>query len=236
MISILGRLFMLAALAACSMGAVSAFAAGSRKSEQALRFARWMVWVFFVSVTCAVGVMEYALLYPDFSVSYVAEVGSHALPTWVQVVSLWSSLNGSILLWAFILAIYTLGMQLHIQRRFPAYEPWAIGVLLSVAVFFCFLVSGVADPFEPTTKEDIANLIAIWEASNPGQSGVDADGLPVDGTGPNPLLQNHVLMIIHPPMLYLGYVGMSVPFALACAGLLGDDWMRPGDASCAPGF
>ena len=49
--------------------------------------------------------------------------------------------------------------------------------------------------------------------------GAGADGLPKDGSGPNPLLQNHILMIIHPPMLYLGYVGMSVPFGIACAGL-----------------
>ena len=208
----LGRIFILVALGACTMGAVAGFTSGVRGSDEALQFARKMVWVFFLAVTGAVITMEYALLAPDFSVSYVAQVGGSDLPTWVQVVSLWSALEGSILLWAFVLGVYTLGMQLHIQKRFPEYESWALGTVLSVAVFFCFLVaSSVADPFAPTPEIKLDEMRLIW--------GEDASGMPKNGSGPNPLLQNHILMAIHPPMLYLGYVGMSIPFGLACAGL-----------------
>ena len=103
-----------------------------------------MVWVFFWPHQ-AVITMEYALLAPDFSVSYVAQVGGSDLPTWVQVVSLWSALEGSILLWAFQPGVYTLGMQLHIQKRFPEYESWALGTVLSVAVFFVSAASSVAE-------------------------------------------------------------------------------------------
>ena len=206
MIPLFGRTAVLVGLAACAIGAVTGIFAGARRSEEAWRWTRWMAYVFGVSASVAVGLMEYALLTHDFSVSYVAEVGSRSTPVWVTIVSLWSSLSGSILLWSFILAMYTAAFAWWTRKRHADYTPWALGITLAVGVFFCFLVAGVANPFE---------------ASSP---------VPTDGPGPNPLLQNHVLMIIHPPMLYLGYVGMSVPFGMAVAALLAGrldaDWTR----------
>ena len=206
MISLLGRVVLLFALAACTAGFVTGLVAGWRKSEEAWRWTRLLAYLFGASMTAAVALMEYALLTHDFSVAYVAQVGSLSSPTWVTIVSLWSSLEGSILLWGFILAVYTTAFAWRTRDRFAEHTPWALGLLLGVGVFFSFLVASVAHPF---------TLV---------------DPAPTDGPGPNPLLQNHVLMVIHPPSLYLGYVGMSVPFAMACgaliAGKLDAAWMR----------
>jgi len=129
-------------------------------------------------------------------VSYVAEVGSTKTPLWVTIVSLWSSLEGSILLWGFVLTGYIAAFAWMTKDKHKEHAPWALGISLVIGIFFSFLVSGIANPFEPM------------------------ETVPTEGPGPNPLLQNHILMIIHPPALYLGYVGMAVPFGMGCASLL----------------
>ena len=96
-----------------------------------------------------------------------------------------------------------------LQRRgHEDYLAYTLATMMAVGLFFSFLIAGPANPFAPTPPP-----------------------IPADGPGPNPLLQNHVLMIIHPPMLYLGYVGMTVPFAMAVAALLrgqlGPTWLQP---------
>ena len=206
MISTLGRLALLVALGACSMGLFTGLMAGARRSEEAWRWTRILTWIYGLATAAAVVLMEVALLTHDFSVAYVAQVGSLSSPTWVTIVSLWSSLEGSILLWAAVQAAYTCAFAWRTRDRFPEYAPWALGLALGVGVFFSFLVSSIAHPFTPVSP------------------------VPTDGPGPNPLLQNHILMVIHPPSLYLGYVGMSVPFAMASAALLVGKldaaWMR----------
>lgn len=196
MIPVLGRSLVLLALAACSIGAVTGLVAGARRSDEAWQWSRWMAYGSFGAMALAIVLMEYALLTNDFSVSYVAEVGSRSTPVWVAIVSLWSSLEGSILLWAFVQAAYVAAFAKLTAGRYRDHAPWALGVAQVVSVFFTFLVAGVASPFGTM------------------------DPVPLDGPGPNPLLQNHILMVIHPPSLYLGYVGMSVPFGMGCAALL----------------
>ena len=173
-----------------------AFATGRRFTPVGARWARRLAYFFAISIGLANLLMVYALVTHDFSVSYVKQVGSLASPTWVSVVSLWSSLEGSILFWGLILGAYIAAATKTLQDRHPELLPDALGVWLACAAFFAFLLAGPAQPF--ATIE------------NP----------PADGPGPNPLLQNHVLMMIHPPFLYLGYVGMTIPFGLACAALL----------------
>ena len=121
---------------------------------------------------------------------------------------MWSALEGSILLWVVILCGYTAAVGWRFRRRTE--DPlvgWAMAVMFIVLAFFALLSFGPADPF--------------------------AAGAPVpagfDGPGPNPLLQNHVLVLFHPPILYLGYVGITVPFAFAIAALVtgrvGEGWL-----------
>lgn len=203
----LGRSLILLSLLAATAGAFLGFASGHRQSPLVLTWLRRLVAVFTGAIVAANLVMVYALVIHDFSVSYVAQVGSRALPLWVTVVSLWSSLEGSILFWGLVLGGFVFAAYRTVSARYPAYAPYAAAVWLACAAFFMFLLAGPAQPFR------------------------DVSPVPPDGPGPNPLLQNHILMAIHPPFLYLGYVGMTIPFGLACAALLkgrlGADFLRP---------
>ncbi|HEV8659475.1 MAG TPA: heme lyase CcmF/NrfE family subunit [Thermoanaerobaculia bacterium] len=202
----LGRFLILASLLVSTAGAFIGFAAGRKRTREGLAWAQRFAYAYTVLMLAATGVMEYALLTHDFSVSYVAQVGSRSTPTWVTIASLWSSLEGSILFWGLILGIYIAVATWLTRSSHQEYMPYAIGVWLSCAAFFSFLIAGPANPFVTVVPQP-------------------------DGPGPNPLLQNHVLMIIHPPFLYLGYVGMTIPFGLACAALikgrLGLSFLRP---------
>lgn len=208
MITYLGLGAVLAALMVCAVGAPVSFVAGARRSPRGLAIARRMAYAFAALMVIANLAMEYALISHDFSVSYVAQVGSLATPLHITIVSLWSSLEGSILFWGLVLGIYTAAAAFLQRRGHESYLAYSLGTLFVIGVFFSFLIAGPANPFKPTPLP-----------------------IPADGPGPNPLLQNHVLMIIHPPMLYLGYVGMSVPFAMAVAALLrgklGGTWLKP---------
>ncbi len=210
MTAALGQALVAAALLFALLGALFALAGGMVRPEHALgararRAGRRLALLFALAMLGANLLMEYALIAPDFSVHYAAQVASRASPLWISIVSLWSSLEGSILFWGLILgaAIALLaragahgdGAPSAIAGLSPTLSV-ALGVALLVAVAFCLLLVGPADPFLPVFP------------------------VPLDGPGPNPLLQNHLLMVIHPPMLYLGYVGATVPFALACAMLL----------------
>jgi len=193
--ALLGRLLILASLLVSSTGAILAFAAGAKKSLDGLKWARRFAFAFSACMALATLVMEYALLTHDFTVSYVAQVGSRSVPTWVTIVSLWSSLEGSILFWGFVLGVYIAGATWLTRNEHIEYMAYAIGTWLTCGTFFGFLIAGPASPFNTVPAVP-------------------------DGPGPNPLLQNHLLMIIHPPMLYLGYVGMTIPFGFATAALL----------------
>jgi cytochrome c-type biogenesis protein CcmF len=196
MIASLGRILILASLLASAAGALLGFAAGRSRSLDGLNWARRFAYLYAGLIIAAAFLMEYALLTNDFSVGYVAQVGSRSVPTWVTIVSLWSSLEGSILFWGFVLGAY-IGLATFFTRgKYVEYQPDAIGVWLSCAAFFSFLIAGPANPF------------------------LTVSPAPLDGPGPNALLQNHVLMAVHPPFLYLGYVGMTIPFGFACAALL----------------
>lgn len=208
MISWIGQGLVLVALLACAVGAPIGFASGRIRSTAGLKWTRRLVLVFAVSMILANLTMEYALITHDFSVSYVAKVGSLATPLYITIVSLWSSLEGSILFWGLVLGLFSAALALLQRRGHEDYLAYSLAVLMCIGVYFSFLIAGPANPFAPTPSP-----------------------IPLDGPGPNPLLQNHLLMIVHPPMLYLGYVGMSVPFAMAVAALLrgqlGPTWLRP---------
>ena len=98
-------------------------------------------------MAAANGLMVWALLARDFSVSYVAHVGSRAVPDWVAVVSLWSSLEGSILFWGLVLGAYVAAATAANRDRHPEYMPYGGGVWLACGAFFSFLLAGPAQPF-----------------------------------------------------------------------------------------
>lgn len=205
--SFLGQGLVLVGLGAAAFGAVVGIAAGQRQSLRGLRWAQVAAYVFSAAMVLANLVMIRALLAHDFSVSYVAHVGSRATPTLFTIVSLWSSLEGSILFWGAILGVYIATFTYFNRNRYREYMGYALGTILAIATFFAFLLAGPAHPFSPVFP------------------------VPSDGPGPNPLLQNHILMVVHPPTLYLGYVGMTIPFGIAVAALLrgrlSEGWLKP---------
>ncbi|MCB9682722.1 MAG: heme lyase CcmF/NrfE family subunit [Alphaproteobacteria bacterium] len=207
MIPELGTGLVLVSLLFATLGAVLGFWAGARRHLGAWAWARRAAYAFAGCMLGANLLMVYALLSHDFSVKYVAEVGSLTTPTIFTIVSLWASLNGSILFWGGILSVYVVAFLFFNGNRHREYMPWTIAMLLSNSVFFALLVSSVANPFARISPA------------------------PMDGPGPNPLLQNHWLMAVHPPTLYMGYVGMVVPYSMICAALfagrLDAGWMVP---------
>ena len=171
------------------------------------RYARQLTFGMAAAAVTAVVVMERALITRDFTVKFVADNGSSTTPPVFNVATLWSALEGSILLWALVLCGYAVAVAVKFRaRRDDPMLAWAMLVMFAVSAFFYALMVGPADPF-----------IAVEVP--PGY----------DGPGPNPLLQNHILMAFHPPILYLGYVGFTVPFAFAVAALatgrLGEGWL-----------
>ncbi|MGH9037686.1 MAG: heme lyase CcmF/NrfE family subunit, partial [Acidimicrobiia bacterium] len=187
---------------------VAVLATGLRRHDpRLLESGRRFSLLVLAGAVVAAGAMEWALVTHDFSIRYVAENHSRATPLLYTVASLWGALEGSILLWALVLSGYLTVVTRRFRSR--AADPlvaWATLTALVVAAFFFGLMLGPANPFQALSG-----------------------AIPLDGRGPNPLLQNHPLMAIHPPMLYLGYVGFTIPFSFAVAALVtgrvGEGWL-----------
>jgi cytochrome c-type biogenesis protein CcmF len=159
----------------------------------------------FVFVAIAFGALEYALLTDDFSVSFVALHSNSALPAFYKATAAWGGHEGSMLLWITVLAIWTMAVAAGSRSQPQAFASRVLGVL--------GIVSAGIIAFSLLTSNPFARLIPA----------------PGDGNDLNPLLQDPG-MIFHPPTLYLGYVGVAVPFAFAVAALLtgrlDKDWAR----------
>jgi cytochrome c-type biogenesis protein CcmF len=158
----------------------------------------------FVLVTACFALLTYAFLTFDFSVRYVATNTNLGTPFYYRITAVWGALEGSIILWSWMLALYTI--ILIVRHRVGARElyPWALATMLSIMAFFLFVMTVAAPPFERQVP------------------------VPADGRGLNPLLED-TGMITHPVALYLGFTGFTVPFAFAMAALItgriGDTWL-----------
>jgi cytochrome c-type biogenesis protein CcmF len=192
----LGAGGLLVALLLAGLGTVAAFAGARTRRPALVEAARGASFAVLGVVLTVNAAMLVALLGNDFGLRYVAENSSLGTPTFFKVLSLWAADDGSLLLWNLILAGYAAAVAWRFRSDRPATYPYAQGVLLGVQTFYLVLVNGPARPFAtlPTA--------------------------PVDGRGPSPLLQNHPLMAVHPPFLYLGFIGFTVPFAFGIAALL----------------
>jgi cytochrome c-type biogenesis protein CcmF len=202
----LGRAGLLLMLAACVVGALTVFVGIRRGDKRLLKQGARYSWMAFGGIVLAVVMMQRALITRDFSMAYIQQVGSADTPTLYNIAAMWSALEGSILLWALILGGFTAAVAWRFRQR--TNDPlvgWALIVMYVITGFFAALSFGPADPFG-------AGLPGVTE-----------------GPGPNPLLQNHILVLFHPPILYLGYVGFTVPFAFAIAALVtgrvGEGWL-----------
>ena len=152
-------------------------------------------------------ILTQLLMTSNFDVDYVAHYTSQETPLIYKFTALWAGQSGSLLFWLFILSLYAIIAILQNQRSQLKLMPWVMIVLVTVQLFFLILVNFITNPFAPT----------------------ETDFVIANGLGLNPLLQN-ATMAIHPPMLYLGFVGFTVPFAFSIAAMAQRDmnalWMR----------
>ncbi|HVC24174.1 MAG TPA: heme lyase CcmF/NrfE family subunit [Acidimicrobiales bacterium] len=196
----------LALLAACAGIVTISVGLATRRDSLVVR-ARGYVYLLLAGLLVATGAMEHALVTHDFSIAFVAHDNSRETPLLFSVTGMWSGLQGSVLLWALILAGY-IAFAAH-RFRARATDPvvaWALLVSLAVATFFLALMLGPSDPFAATVG-----------------------AVPPDGTGPNALLQDNLLIAFHPVFLYLGLVGFTLPYGFAIASLVtgrvGEGWL-----------
>ena len=190
----LGRAALVATLGlALYAGLAGAYAARYRRRRLALSAQNALV-ASFATTLVASAVLLAALVRRDFSFVYAWAHTSRELPLGYRISAFWGGQEGSLLLWLLILTGYAAAAVLLNRRSARDLVAWVVPVLAGVAVFFSFLVVAIASPF--------ATQVA-----------------PLDGRGLNPSLQNPYMMS-HPPLLYLGYVGLTVPFAFAIGSLL----------------
>ena len=200
----LGPVALWVALGLALYGAVIGHLGGVRRDARLAGAAVGAVYGTSACVVLAYALLTAAFVTDQFQYSFVATNASRAMPVWYKAAAVWGGMAGSMLLWALILAGYSTAAMLATRHRLPRLAPHAASVLLTIMAFFLVVMVFNSKPFERL------------------------DFTPLDGQGLNPLLQNH-WMAAHPPSLYLGYVGWSVPFAFAIAALvtgrLGTEWV-----------
>jgi cytochrome c-type biogenesis protein CcmF len=194
----LGHIGVLVALAALVTGVLVTGTGLIRSKPELVRSGRIYGPVALAGAVLATLAMQRALLTHDFSIVFVAQNNSRVTPILYSITGMWSALAGSILLWGLILTGYIAAMVWRFRKR--SSDPlvgWATLVTYVIAAFFFGLMAGPSDPFRTV-----------------------AGALPKSGLGPNVLLQDNPLVAIHPPFLYLGFVGFTIPFSFAVASLI----------------
>jgi cytochrome c-type biogenesis protein CcmF len=200
-----GTLSLMIALVASAWAVVASYNGWRVSSGELVLSAERAVYATWGLVGLAILSLEYCIFTDQFNLEYVASYSNRALPTMYKIAALWAGQSGSILFWLFILATYAGVVVLLNRRRNRPLMPIVVTTLALVSTFFLLLVNFMSRPF------------------------VRLAFTPADGNGMNPQLQNP-FMAIHPPCLYLGYVGLTIPFAFAMAALatgkLNDTWFR----------
>jgi cytochrome c-type biogenesis protein CcmF len=217
MIATFGYLSILAALAG-TIGIIYRGFIAMRDADRATaRYLGAPVGLFLSGAAAAMFFLELGLLTDDFSIEYIANNSSSATPALFKFASAWASLEGSIVLWGLVLAAFTYAVYFRFFRS-QSGDRLAAGALAIMGLvslyFYILMATPISNPFAVC----IQGSVGCFE----GSSWVLADVLqtPAEGRGANALLQNHWLMALHPPTLYVGYVGLTVPFAFAISALM----------------
>jgi cytochrome c-type biogenesis protein CcmF len=191
-----GSALLLAVMAVASYTFAVSVVAGVTGRVRTLQAARLGAYGTSAMVGVAVLALAYAFVSHDFRVRYVAHYSDRGMDAVYLFTALWGGQDGSLLWWLFLLALHVAGVVWWFGRRYIELQPYVIATLMGIVLFFCVLMAFSANPFSTSVA-----------------------GARADGEGLNPLLQNFY-MIIHPPSLYMGFVGCSVPFAFAIAALV----------------
>ena len=205
MIVEIGHFAVIIALLLSVVGIVAPIIGLKAKKPQWIRVGRQAVTLIFILLTVGMASLIFAFVTRDFSVKYVMFTSNSQLPWFYTVAALWGGHEGSLLLWVWMLSLFCLIAVWAHWRSQPAIMPYLIGIESLLMFGFLYLIIFLSSPFE-----------RLIPAATEGQD-------------LNPLLQDPA-MVIHPPMLYMGYVGFSIPFAFAMAALfsgrLGDEWIK----------
>jgi cytochrome c-type biogenesis protein CcmF len=193
-VAALGRFGLLAGLILAAYAVAAAWLGARTRRPELVASAVRAVSMTAALEVLAAGVLGGALLRRDYSFAYVSSHVRDTQAVWYNLTSFWGGMEGSLLLWALILSAYSLAVIRSIGHERPRLLPGVVGVCATVSAFFLFMVTAVASPFSTVPFP------------------------PADGRGMNPLLLNP-WMAIHPPTLYLGFVGLTVPFAIVVAAL-----------------
>ncbi len=201
----IGFLILVTALVLAGFGVVLGFAGGQQRNQRLVQSSFHAVYAVAGLVAIAAVMLWYGLLTDQFQLTYVWNHSERALPSFYKFSALWGGQAGSLLFWTLLLSIYSVIVAAVNRRRHQMLMPYVNAMLLVTSLFFLVLLVFAANPFK------------------------QAAFVPADGQGLNPLLQNY-WMVIHPVMLYLGYVGLAIPFAFAVGALIskrvGNEWVR----------
>jgi cytochrome c-type biogenesis protein CcmF len=206
----LGSLAILLAFCAAIYAAVASVVGKIKHKPFLIVSGERAVYSIWVLVTLASGILVYAIMTGDFRYAYVAEHSNKSMPLLYKFTAWWGGQEGSLLLWSWLLSTYAAVVAFTNRRKHRDFMPYVIAVLATVQTFFLVLNNFVANAFQMLAQDKL--IVAV-----------------PDGNGLSPLLQ-YPAMAIHPPMLYLGYVGFTVPFAFAIASLItrqpGEGWIH----------
>jgi cytochrome c-type biogenesis protein CcmF len=202
----LGTFFLLATFVVCSYAAVASVVGARRRSRRLIESGTGAFYLAAALMTAGTVVMLNAFLTNDYSIKYVAHYSDSIQPIFYKITSYWGGLDGSIMFWVFLLSLFGSAAVYINRERHRELIPYVVAIIATVEMFFLYLMIVHKNPF--TTF--LANA-------------------PADGEGLNPILQNFY-MAIHPPSLYTGFVGMTIPYAFGMAALitghLDDSWLR----------
>jgi cytochrome c-type biogenesis protein CcmF len=214
-VDIVGSLALLLALFAAAYAFLVGIVGIAGRRPLLTRTARYAGIAIFPLVSLGVASLLYLFFTDNFSMAYVAEHSSRALPSFYKFAALWAGQEGSLLFWSWLLSIFTVVALLANRRKHADLMPHVTVILGGIQFFFLLLNNFVSSPFAVLGSVGPAGSTHLLSLAN--------------GQGLNPLLQ-YPEMVLHPPLLYLGYTGFAVPFAFALAALLvrspGEEWIH----------
>jgi len=191
----LGTIALMIALAACLYGTVVPHLGVRTNNWNLIRSAQNASIISFFLIAVASGVLIHALVVSDFSIFYVWRNSSVDMPMFFKVTAFWGGLEGSLLFWILVQSFFAMVVAFRYQYSNREIIPYVIATLNGILCFLLVLLLGWSNPLDLQAT------------------------IPAEGRGLNPLLQ-HIAMVVHPPSLYLGFIGFSVPFAFAIAGMI----------------
>src|SRR5688500_15744384 len=192
----LGSFLLLATFVVCAYSAVICVVGARRRSRQLIESGIGAFYLTAALMTTASAVMINAFLTDDFSIKYVSRYSDSIQPLFYKITSYWGGLDGSIMFWVFLLSVFGSSAVWVNREAHRELIPYVVATIATVQMFFLYLMVVHKNPF--TTY-----LTTV----------------PADGEGLNPLLQNY-WMAIHPPSLYTGFVGMTIPFSFCIVALI----------------